>query len=50
MAALSQAVENGIQQLREMGILAQTNEANARRILAETGGNVEAAINRILES
>jgi hypothetical protein len=50
VAALSQAVENGIQQLREMGILAQTNEANARRILAETGGNVEAAINRILES
>jgi len=49
VAALSQAVENGIHQLREMGILAQTNEANARRILAETGGNVEAAINRILE-
>jgi len=50
VAALSKAVDNGIRQLREMGILAQTTESNARRILQENGGNVEAAVNRILES
>jgi len=48
VAALAQAVESGIAQLREMGILAQTTEENARRILRETGGNVEATINRLL--
>lgn len=50
VAALSQAVESGLAQLRELGILAQTTEANAQRILVETGGNVEAAVNRILEN
>ena len=49
MAALAKAVDNGIKQLREMGILDQTTEANARRILQENGGNVEAAINSILQ-
>lgn len=49
MAALAQAVENGITQLREMGILEMTSEADARRILQENGGNVEAAINSILQ-
>jgi hypothetical protein len=49
MAALAQAVDNGIKQLREMGILDQTTEAVARRILQENGGNVEAAINSILQ-
>mgnify|MGYP003729559351 CR=1 FL=1 len=48
VAALSQAVESGLGQLREMGILAQTTEAEARRILQENGGNVQAAVNRIL--
>jgi hypothetical protein len=49
MAALAQAVENGMTQLREMGMLEMTSEADARRILQENGGNVEAAINSILQ-
>jgi len=49
IAALAQAVENGINQLREMGILEMTTEEEARRILQENGGNVEAAINMILQ-
>ena len=50
VAALSDAVESGLSQLREMGILAQTTEGNARQILQENGGNVQAAVNRILEN
>jgi len=49
IAALAQAVENGINQLREMGILEMTTEEEARRILQENGGNVETAINVILQ-
>ena len=49
IAALAQAVDNGINQLREMGILEMTTEEEARRILQENGGNVEAAINMILQ-
>lgn len=49
IAALAQAVDNGINQLREMGILDMTTEEEARRILQENGGNVEAAINMILQ-
>jgi len=49
IAALAQAVDRGIVQLREMGILDLTTEAEARRILQDNGGNVEAAINTILQ-
>ena len=49
IAALAQAVDRGINQLREMGILDLTTEAEARRILQDNGGNVEAAINTILQ-
>merc|ERR1712147_252407 len=49
IAALAQAVDRGITQLREMGILDLTTEAEARRILQDNGGNVEAAINAILQ-
>jgi hypothetical protein len=47
---MTEKIEAGIVQLRDMGILSQTTEANARKILTETFGNVEAAVNRILES
>jgi len=42
-------VERGISQLREMGILQYTTEQNARRILQDNGGNVDAAANEIFE-
>ena len=47
---IAQRVDRGIEQLREMGILAMTTEERARRILQEFGVNVDAAVNAILEN
>ena len=50
IAIIAQRVDRGIEQLREMGILAMTTEERARRILQEFGGNLDAAVNAILEN
>ena len=56
VAALAGLVERGVEQLREMGILnvanpehSLTSEANARRLLQDNGGNVDAVANAIFE-
>jgi len=48
--AMNKKVEEGLVQLRDMGIMQQTTEDVARAILRRSGGNVERAVQLIFES
>ncbi|CBY32720.1 unnamed protein product [Oikopleura dioica] len=48
--AMNKKIEEGMAQLRDMGIMQQTTEDIARAILRRSGGNVERAVQLIFET
>ncbi|CAG5098835.1 Oidioi.mRNA.OKI2018_I69.XSR.g16020.t1.cds [Oikopleura dioica] len=50
IAALATNVENGLEKLREMGLLDSIGEDAARRILQDMGGNIDATVETIMRN